>query len=77
MNTIFMFVFGLLFLVTGLIDIQKVKKLKRSMRWLHLFCYGATFVLFVCIALDIDVPMPTRFFIETVSPWVFSMIHPS
>lgn len=77
MNNIFFFVFGVLLVVTGVLDIPKVRKLKKSMRMLHLLLYGGTFVLFVCLYLDIDVPMPTRYFIQTISPWVFSMIHPS
>ncbi|MDQ1910648.1 hypothetical protein RAC89_09190 [Paenibacillus sp. GD4] len=77
MNSIFIYVFGALLLVTVLMDIQRIKTLKRSMRRLHLLVYVATLALFACIVLDIDVPMPTGFFIDNVSPWVFKYIHPS
>ncbi|WP_284642230.1 hypothetical protein [Paenibacillus silviterrae] len=77
MNSIFIYVFGALLLVTALMDLQRIRTLKKSMRRMHLLVYVVTLALFACIVLDIDVPMPTGFFIDHVSPWVFQYIHPS
>ncbi|MGF9912451.1 hypothetical protein ABEX47_18725 [Paenibacillus ehimensis] len=43
---------------------------------LSTFIYILTLGLFLCVAFGYRPPMPTRFFIDRVSPWIFSIIHP-
>ncbi|MDF2964216.1 MAG: hypothetical protein K0S39_5951 [Paenibacillus sp.] len=76
MNRVFMVVFALLLLVNMLFDLKRIRKQHKSLKWLYVTVYTITSALFVCTVVGIRIPMPTRFFINHVSPWVFSFIFP-
>jgi len=72
----FLICFTLLMCLLLFMDKKHWKTMPRTIRWAYVSMYIVTFILYIAIASGIDVPMPTRFFIDKVSPWVFSIVHP-
>jgi hypothetical protein len=70
MDPVFLIVFGIGFLITVSIDIQTGKSLKKSSKIIVFTLNGMTAVLVVAASLGYNIPMPTQFFHEYVSPWV-------
>jgi hypothetical protein len=74
MDTIFVLSF-LLFLLGAVIrDRKKLKGTKRSLKAVYNLMTLLTLGLLICHLYKIRIPLPPRFFIHYVSPWVSSMI---
>jgi hypothetical protein len=76
MNTIFLVIIFFLFLLNLLVNKKKLPMQPTSLKWMCRVVYAISVLLYVCILFHIDIPMPTRFFLNHVSPWVFSLINP-
>lgn len=76
MNAVFLVVSGLLLLLHLILDLKRLRKQHKSIKATYITLYCLTGCLFICIALGIKLPMPTRFFLNHVSPWMFSHVHP-
>jgi hypothetical protein len=77
MNLIFLTVVFFVLVLNLMLDLKKMRKQPLSLRWLCRIVYACSFSLLFCIMLHINIPMPTRFFVNHVSPWVSSLIHSS
>jgi hypothetical protein len=75
MNSIFFLAAFLLLLINLVINFKKMRKQPRPLRWMCQIAYFLSFCLFICIVFRIEIPMPTRFFINHVSPWLLSVIE--
>lgn len=75
MNTQFMIIVPVLALLLMLLSLKHWSTLKRGMRRFYIWLYAMTFSLYLSIAFGYRIPMPTRFFINKVSPWVFSLLY--
>ncbi|WP_159884714.1 hypothetical protein [Paenibacillus puerhi] len=77
MNTSeFLICFILLAVLLIFLNMKHWNVMSRSIRRFTVFLYIVTFVLYAAVVFGYQVPMPTRFFIDKVSPWVFTIIHP-
>lgn len=65
----------LLILILLFLDLKKLPKLDKVTKRLYYGCFILTGILYFAVFFGMKPPMPTRFFIDNVSPWVFSMIH--
>ncbi|MCY9667138.1 hypothetical protein M5X11_19735 [Paenibacillus alginolyticus] len=69
MNNIFILSFLFIMIASLLIDRKVLKHQKGSVKAAYGLITFVTFVLFITKYLNIPIPMPSRFFIHTVSPW--------
>jgi 1-acyl-sn-glycerol-3-phosphate acyltransferase len=74
MDNIFLVVFLLLVILNLSMDIKKIRTQHKSLKWLYISVYSLTSAIFICLLLGVKVPMPTRFFIDNVSPRVMNFI---
>jgi hypothetical protein len=65
----------LLFLISWLHYRKKLSKHLSSIRWMYYMAYSLSIILYLCIVLQINIPMPTQFFLNHVSPWVFAFLN--
>ncbi|SDE30622.1 hypothetical protein SAMN02799630_05079 [Paenibacillus sp. UNCCL117] len=72
----FLICFFLLMCLLLFLDKKHWRTMPRGIKRAYVGMYIITLALYMTVALGIDVPMPTRFFINQVSPWVFSIVHP-
>ncbi len=77
MNLIFLTVVFFVLVLNLLLNLKKMRKQPLSLRLLCRIVYACSFTLFLCIVFHINIPMPTRFFVNHVSPWVFSLLKSS
>ncbi|NOU94602.1 hypothetical protein GC093_15435 [Paenibacillus sp. LMG 31456] len=76
MNKIFLTAFAFLLLMNLLFDLKRLRKQNKSLKGLYITVYSLTCFTFITILFGVKLPMPTHFFINQVSPWVFSIVHP-
>ncbi|WP_426449837.1 hypothetical protein ACP26L_33030 [Paenibacillus sp. S-38] len=76
MNVQFLVWFGVLVLMHLMLNMKYWSRQTKVMRRLFVLLYAAAIGLYAALLLGIKPPMPTQYFIKTVSPAVFSMIHP-
>lgn len=69
MNSIFILSFLFIMIASLLIDRKELKHQRGSVKAAYGLITCVTFVLFITKYLHIPIPMPSRFFIHTVSPW--------
>jgi len=69
MNSIFILSFLFIMIASLLIDRKVLKHQKGSVKVTYGLIAFVTFVLFISKYLRVPIPMPSRFFIHTVSPW--------
>jgi uncharacterized membrane protein len=74
MNSIFVFFFILFLIISLLLDYKKLKSNKRSVKVIYIGILGATLILMISKYMQHTIPLPSRFFIHTVSPWVSRVI---
>jgi hypothetical protein len=76
MNALFCISVIVLLVGSMIADYKHLAERNTGMRWLYgIFSLSAA-ALFLAIIAGYDIPMPTQFFINHVSPWVFNIIHP-
>lgn len=75
MNVVYLTIIFLLLVINFLRYWNKLGKQPPSIRWMYRIAYSLSLVLYICIVLHIDIPMPTQFFINQVSPWVFTILN--
>ncbi|KPV57522.1 hypothetical protein QJ48_21410 [Paenibacillus sp. A3] len=76
MNSQFLVWFMVLMAYHLFLNLKHWARQPKATARLYTFITLVTLGLFLCVASGYQPPMPTRFFIERVSPWVFSIIHP-
>jgi hypothetical protein len=76
MNTLFLIAYALLLLLNLFSDIKRMRKQHNSLKGLYVTLYTLSAAMYLCIVLRVEITMPTRFFINRVSPWVVSIIQP-
>ncbi|MDQ0873093.1 DMSO/TMAO reductase YedYZ heme-binding membrane subunit [Paenibacillus sp. V4I3] len=69
MNSIFILSFLFIMIASLLIDRKVLKQQKGSVKVTYGLITFVTFALFMTKYLHVPIPMPSRFFIHTVSPW--------
>ncbi|MNI07567.1 hypothetical protein D3C73_605770 [compost metagenome] len=74
MNAIFIISFMAILGGTYFFDFKRLSSQKLSMKVTYYCVTAVTVSLFACKLLRIHVPLPQRFFIHTVSPWVSRMV---
>jgi hypothetical protein len=75
MNMVFYIAAFLLLVINLILNLKKMRKQPMQLRWMCRIAYFLSVGLFICMVLRIEIPMPTRFFINHVSPWLFSIIE--
>lgn len=75
MNSQFQVWFFGLFLMMLLLDIKHLPGMRKSLKWFYATVYLVTFGIFLSTVMGYPPPMPTKYFIYRVSPWVSSIIH--
>ncbi|SFL72371.1 hypothetical protein SAMN03159341_10911 [Paenibacillus sp. 1_12] len=75
MNSLFLTVVFILLMANLLLNLKKMRKQPLTLRWLCRIAYAVSTSLIICTVLHIEIPMPTRFFVNHVSPWVFSLLE--
>jgi hypothetical protein len=75
MNSLFLTVVIILLLGNLLVNLKKMRKQPLTLRWLCRIVYAVSASLIICTVFHIEIPMPTRFFLNHVSPWVFSLLE--
>ncbi|MBP1153835.1 MULTISPECIES: hypothetical protein [unclassified Paenibacillus] len=76
MNNQFLVCFALLMLVLLFLDVKRWPHQSKDVKRTYVLLYAAVFALYISVMFGYTPPMPTQYFVETVSPWVFSIIHP-
>ncbi len=76
MNSMFLVCFLALMAFQLFLNLKHWTRQPKATARLYTFITILTLGLFFCAAFGYRPPMPTRFFIDRVSPWIFSMIHP-
>jgi hypothetical protein len=76
LNLQFLVWFGVLVLLHLTLNMKYWVRQTKAMLWMFALLYAAAIGLYLGLLLGIKPPMPTQFFIKTVSPTVFSIIHP-
>ncbi|MEK8128109.1 hypothetical protein WMW72_09360 [Paenibacillus filicis] len=74
-NNAFLICFILLAILLLFTNMKHWTKMPRSIRRFYVCMYVVTFGLYTAMLFHLPIPMPTRIFIEKVSPWVYSIIH--
>jgi hypothetical protein len=74
MSVVFFFSFLALLFYSCYMDWKTLKSAKRSIKWMYYTISAAAFGLFVSKFLHIQIPLPTQFFIQTVSPWISRIV---
>jgi hypothetical protein len=69
MHSIFILSFLFIMIASLLIDCKVLKHQNGSVKITYGIITFITFVLFITKLLHVPIPMPSRFFIHTVSPW--------
>ncbi|SDN36842.1 hypothetical protein SAMN04487897_102662 [Paenibacillus sp. yr247] len=69
MNSIFILSFLFIMIASLLIDRKALKHQKGSVKATYGLITFVTLVLFITKYFNVHIPMPSRFFIHTVSPW--------
>ncbi|CAG7653444.1 hypothetical protein ACFQI7_31745 [Paenibacillus allorhizosphaerae] len=75
MNSQFLLWVLLLMLYLLFLDLKAIPKLGKSMKRMYFSLLFLTGLLYISIIFGIKPPMPTQYFINNVSTWVFSLIH--
>jgi hypothetical protein len=55
--------------ITLFVDIPSTKNKTKTEKGVKYAIYGAAFTLFVLYYMNINLPLPTRFFTDTVADW--------
>lgn len=76
MNLQFLVWFVLLMLLYVFLDIKHWPHQSKAVKRTYILLTAAALGLYISVVLGYKPPMPTRYFVEKVSPWLFSMIHP-
>ncbi|MBP1995009.1 hypothetical protein [Paenibacillus eucommiae] len=74
MNFIFLISFLCIMALGMYYDAKKLKSQKKSIQITYYAIHALTLTLFVGKLMHISMPLPARFFIHTVSPWVGRLI---
>jgi hypothetical protein len=74
-NTIFLFFSAFLFIVQLFLDMKRTRKQPKSIKQLYFTLYAFAGCLLLGLILGFKPLMPTRFFLNHVSPWVFTLIY--
>lgn len=74
MNPFFLLCFFPILLASLLIDRKKLNEQKTRVKATYGIVTFLTFTLLITKMLHIKIPMPSRFFIHTVSPWISKLI---
>ncbi|TDF93863.1 hypothetical protein [Paenibacillus piri] len=75
MNSLFLVAFAFLLLMNLFFDVKRLRKQYKTIKRLYIVIYTLTCGMFICVLMDIKIPMPTRYFIDHISPWVFSLVN--
>jgi len=75
MNQLFAGMLGLLLLVSLIVDRRMSKAMSPAGRRVRSIAYLLTIILLACYQLQISVWMPADFFVNVVSPRVYSFIQ--
>lgn len=74
MNNIFFIVFVLTVAFSIFADKKKLKSMKKSIKIYYFSFMAAAFGLLIGKYFTLSIPLPSRFFIHTVSPWFSRLI---
>lgn len=74
MNGIFLICFLLILVISLRVDMQVLKNARKGMKFAYVLFMLLTLGLLSAKYLHINIPMPTRFFIHAVSPWVRNLV---
>jgi len=75
MNQLIPGMLGLLLLVSLIVDRRKSEAMSPAGRRVRSFTYLLTIILLVCYQFQVTVWMPANFFVDVVSPRVYSFIQ--
>jgi hypothetical protein len=74
MNNLFIISFVVILFLAFLKDWPKMRSEKASEKFLYGLISLSSLVLLICWQFHINVPMPTHFFTQIVSPWIHRLI---
>ncbi|WP_128895755.1 hypothetical protein [Longirhabdus pacifica] len=77
MDPFFLLIFPIIYLIFFIIDVRQLKQYKAGVKWTFYLIQLATFVLYLAMLLDVNVPVPTAFYQEKVTPWIESWLQPT
>ncbi|WP_248928758.1 hypothetical protein [Paenibacillus hamazuiensis] len=74
MNGIFSAAFAAICLFSFMTDIPKRTRMSPGEKWVYGLLGLKAVVLFAAACIGAYVPMPAQFFVNYISPWVFSIL---
>ncbi len=74
-HILFCTLFIIVYVITFFMDVKPLKSRCKREKGAFWIIHAATAVLFAPMLFDLNVPMPTLFFVHKVSPWLSSLLR--